>query len=408
MTQLPRIYPNLLSAVIDALQSIFSKKELADVVVERTLRSDARWGARDRRWIAEEIYYAVRHYRALYELLGDEPSTIQQWYQLVGVGTWLRFGEIPKHIPQWQKLNAESLAKNWVELKENRAIMHSLPDWLDAEGQAQMGEELWNKIVPSMNMPAPLILRVNKLKKTLREVQEGLEKHNIATTPVENCQNALEVDGRPKLVSLEPFKRGWFEIQDTASQQVSLILQPQANELVIDTCAGAGGKSLHMAALMQNKGKIYAMDVEEHKLQETEKRAERAGVKIIETRLIKSPFSYAELMGKADKVLIDAPCSGMGTLRRSADLKWKLTKERLAEITALQTKIFQDYAPLAKVGGTVAYATCSIMPSENQDQVAKFLASEVGQKFELLQDKTFYPHSDNTDGFYVAILKRLK
>lgn len=408
MTQLPRIYPNLLSAVIDALQSIFSKKELADVVVERTLRSDARWGARDRRWVAEEIYYAVRHYRALYELLGDEPSTIQDWYRLVGISTWLRFGEIPTHIPQWQKLDAKSLAENWEELKESRVILHSFPDWLDKEGAAQMGEELWSAILPSLNEPAPLILRVNKLKKTLREVQEFLEKHNIQTTPVEGCQNALEVEGRPKLVALEAYKRGWFEIQDTASQQVSLILQPQPNEIVIDTCAGAGGKSLHMAALMQNKGKIHSMDVEAPKLQETEKRAERAGVKIIETRLIKSPFSYAELMGKADKVLIDAPCSGMGTVRRSADLKWKLTKDRLAELTALQAKILQDYTSLVKVGGTVAYATCSIMPMENQDQVAKFLASEVGQKFELLQDKTFYPHIDKTDGFYVALLKRIK
>jgi 16S rRNA (cytosine967-C5)-methyltransferase len=406
MAKPPRIYPNLLRAAIDALKDIFEKKELTDVVVERTLRSDARWGARDRRWVAEEIYYAVRHYRALMEMLGRTPETLADWYNIMGIAQFLRTGGVPT-LEQWTTLNPTELEENWADLQKIRAVRESLPEWLDQLAATQLGEALWDELLPALNQPAPLVLRVNRLKKTLREVQDGLARKEIVSTAVEGCLNALEVEGKPKLTELDLFRKGWFEIQDTASQQVSMFLQPLPNQIVVDACAGAGGKTLHLAALMQNKGKIFALDVEAKKLEETERRATRAGATIIETRQIKTALSYQDLINLADAVLIDAPCSGMGTLRRSVDLKWRLTAERLAELETIQADILQAYSQFVKVGGSLAYATCSVLKSENEDQIAKFLQTPQGAHFQLVKDRSFYPHTDKTDGFYVALLKKI-
>lgn len=407
MAKSPRIYPNLLRAAIDAVRDILENKTLADTVVESTLRSDSRWGARDRRWVAEEIYYMLRQYRVLFALIGQTPETLQDWYHVAAASQWLRNGEIPTS-EHWVDVDEKEFAARKADALATRAIAESIPDWLDQLCAEQLGDALWSALLPALNQPAPLILRVNRLKKTLREVQEALGRQNVVATPVVGCLNALIVEGKPKLTDLDIFKKGWFEVQDTASQQISMLLQPQPNQTVIDTCAGAGGKTLHLAALMQNKGKIFALDVEEPKLQETERRATRAGATIIETRQIKTPLSYQDLIEVADAVLIDAPCSGLGTLRRSLDIKWRLTPQRLVELRTMQAEILQNYSQFAKVGAKLVYATCSILPAENEKQVEAFLATPQGAKFKLISTKNYYPHTDQTDGFFAALLERVK
>ena len=172
---------------------------------------------------------------------------------------------------------------------------------------------------------------------------------------------------------------------------------------VIDACAGAGGKSLHLAALMQNKGKILALDVHTNKLEQLRKRAKRAGIDIIETRLIEGTKTIKRLVNSADALLLDVPCSGLGVLRRNPDSKWKLKPERLLELQDLQKKLLRDYSQMLKVGGRMVYATCSILPSENQRQVQDFLSQH--KNFELLAEKTLRPDIEGYDGFYFASLK---
>jgi 16S rRNA (cytosine967-C5)-methyltransferase len=175
---------------------------------------------------------------------------------------------------------------------------------------------------------------------------------------------------------------------------------------VVDACAGAGGKTLHIASLMENKGQIIAMDIYENKLNELKRRAKRNGAHNIENRVIDSTKPIKKLYDKADRVLIDAPCSGLGVLRRNPDAKWKLQPEFIDKIKVTQQEILQQYSRMTKVGGKLVYATCSVLPSENQDQVKTFLASEAGANFVLLNDKKVLAHKSGFDGFYMALLER--
>ena len=173
---------------------------------------------------------------------------------------------------------------------------------------------------------------------------------------------------------------------------------------VIDACAGAGGKSLHLAALMQNKGKVLSMDVEEWKLQQTKLRARRDGVSIIERKVIEGSKTIKRLKESADRLLLDVPCSGLGVLRRNPDTKWKLSLDSIAKVQETQQEIIQSYSSMLKKGGQMVYATCSILPSENQKQVEKFLASEAGKDFELIEDQKVLAQESGFDGFYIARL----
>ena len=202
------------------------------------------------------------------------------------------------------------------------------------------------------------------------------------------------------------FKSGLFEVQDINSQRVAHWLNLRPGMRVIDTCAGAGGKSLHMAALMENKGQIIALDIFQNKLDELKRRARRNGAHNIETRLIDSRKTIKKLHQSADAVLIDAPCTGIGVLKRNPDAKWKLSPEFLKEITQTQSEILRDYAAMVKPGGTLVYATCSILPQENQEQVKAFLKSEAGQEYSLDAQETLLPSVTGYDGFFMARLKR--
>src|SRR5690606_33616386 len=196
----------------------------------------------------------------------------------------------------------------------------------------------------------------------------------------------------------EVFKNGWFEVQDAGSQLISPYLNVQPGMRVVDACAGAGGKTLHLSALMENKGQIYSLDIHEWKLLELKKRAKRNGAQNVQTKVIR------KMEDSADRVLIDAPCSGLGVLSRNPDAKWKLTPEFIENVKSEQAKILNDYCKMVKPGGAMVYATCSILPSENQNQVENFLKNH--PEFKLVREKQLLPSQTGFDGFYMAYLEK--
>jgi 16S rRNA (cytosine967-C5)-methyltransferase len=217
--------------------------------------------------------------------------------------------------------------------------------------------------------------------------------------------DALKLKNRANVFHTYAFRKGLFEMQDASSQLVSRFLEVEPGMRVVDACAGAGGKTLHLASLMENKGQLIAMDIFEHKLEDLKKRAKRNGAHNIETRVITSSKTIKKLKESADRVLIDAPCSGLGVIRRNPDSKWKLQPEHIDKIKETQAEILDQYAQMVKVGGKMVYATCSILPSENEKQVEKFLENH--SEFKLQKDLKVSPHHTGFDGFYMALLEKI-
>ena len=232
-------------------------------------------------------------------------------------------------------------------------------------------------------------------------MDEGIE-----TLTLKDYPDALQLKERGNIFRTEAFKNGFFEVQDASSQLVADFLDVQPGMRVADTCAGAGGKSLHLASKMDNKGQVIALDIYGNKLKELKRRAKRNGAHNIETREIDSTKVIKKLHDKMDRVLIDAPCSGLGVLRRNPDAKWKLQPEFIENIKSTQQQILNDYSKMVKSGGKLVYATCSILPSENQNQVASFLKSENGKDFKLVKDKKVLASESGFDGFYMALLEK--
>ena len=291
------------------------------------------------------------------------------------------------------------------QANEDPQLQDGCPEWLDNLGRAQLGAR-WAK-ERAMLAQAPLrYIRVNLLKGSRDQLQKQLQAEQIPSEKMNQQPDALVIRGDVPLFSSKAFHDGWFEQQDLGSQQIARWLNPQPGMLTVDACAGTGGKTLHIAALMQNKGRIIAMDVEQHKLDQLRKRAKRTGINNLETRLIESSTQIKRLKASADRVLLDVPCSGLGVLRRNPEAKWNPMFTDLDQLCATQQDILQRYSKMAKVGGEVVYATCSILPQENQDQVAHFLQHCSGA-FELIEERNLLPSELNSDGFYMARLKRV-
>ena len=262
----------------------------------------------------------------------------------------------------------------------------------------------------ALNKPAEVFLRVNTLKTTVENLISELAAEEI------ECESVVSKDflfpvcvrlkKRKNVFITQAFRKGLFEMQDAASQQVAGLLQVEPGLRVVDTCAGAGGKSLHLAALMKNKGKIISMDIHEWKLKELKIRAARGGVDIIETKLIEGSKTIKRLENSFDRVLLDVPCSGLGVLRRNPDTKWKLSLDEIQRLQNLQKEIITDYSKLCKPGGIMVYATCSILHRENEDQVKWFLDSAEGSKWILEKEMRVWPQLHGFDGFYGAALRR--
>ena len=394
-----KVYRNLSAAVVEGLHEIFVNKKYADKVIEKILKSNPKWGARDRRFIAETTYDIVRWYRLFKEISEAEE---EDFWKLLGV--WCLWNNT--EFPDWEEfegLNRKKIEAGYDQAQSTRKIRESIPDWLDELGEKELGSD-WDKELTALNEEAKVVLRVNTLKVDRKSLQKQLEEEEILTEAPAQFPDALILEQRQNIFTRQQFKDGLFEVQDAGSQLIAPFLKVEPGQRVVDACAGGGGKTLHLASLMQNKGRIIALDTEAWKLEELKKRARRAGAGNIETRVIESSKTIKRLENSADRLMLDVPCSGLGVIRRNPDAKWKLSLDFIERVKELQQHIITDYSTMVKPGGLMVYSTCSLLPTENENQVQTFLESHK-EKFELLEQKWIKP-SEGFDGFYMALLKR--
>ncbi len=395
-----KLHRNLSEAVITNLEEIFVGNRYADKVIERSLKQDRQWGSRDRRFIAEVTYDIVRWHRLYVEI--TETKDNNPWALL---GAWCVQNKVD--LPDWEgfrNIKAKRLEKRLADVQSNRAIRESIPDWLDQLGEKELGAR-WGPELHALNEKARLVIRANTVKTSVDKLKATLKALGIETEVLPAAPDALVLGERQNIFTLQEFKDGLFEVQDAGSQRIAPSLEVKPGMRVIDACAGGGGKTLHLAALMQNKGRIIAMDTEEFKLDELKKRARRAGVSnMVETRVIDSTKVIKRLEGSADRVLLDVPCSGLGVLRRNPDAKWKLSEEFIYKVKATQQEILGGYSQMVKPGGQLVYSTCSILPSENEAQVKQVIEAS-GGKFKLEAEQWLMP-SEGFDGFYMARITR--
>lgn len=399
-----RLHKNLVLAVIKILDGVFNQDFYADKTIEKVLKLDKRWGSRDRAFIAETSYEIVR-WKRLYLEIADVKKPFQYknlwrvfsvWAVLKGINlpNWTEFQETPKR----------RIKGKFDELSKIRKFRESVPDWIDKLACEEIGEKKWEKEISELNKMAELVIRTNTLKTNSYELQKILLNEEISTEIISGYPDALRLKKRVNLFKKESFQKGLYEVQDASSQLVAPFLKIEPGMKICDICAGAGGKTLHLSALSKNKGQILAMDIYKHKLIQLKKRAKRNSAFNIETKLIENNKSIKRLKGKIDRLLIDAPCSGLGVLKRNPDSKWKLQPDFLNKIKDTQLKILKQYSKLIKENGKIVYATCSILPSENEHQINNFLKSEEGQDFKLEEEKKISPLSSGFDGFYMARL----
>lgn len=398
------LHLNIVQAVITGLEQIFDENKYADKAIEKLLRSNPKWGSRDRKFIAETIYEVVRWHRLLRYVLNPATETASHWHTL---GAW--FVISGQAYPAWKEfdgINTLQIKEAYANAKTVRALRESIPEWMDVMLTTELGAKVWEKELACLNNQASVVLRANTLKKPIKHLQNDLATAgDVVTYTLPQFPEALVLERRQNIFQLPQFQNGHFEVQDAGSQLIAPFLKVEEGMRVIDACAGAGGKSLHLAALMQNKGKLIAMDVEEWKLEELKKRAKRGGISNIETRAIEGTKTIKRLEESADRLLLDVPCSGLGVLRRNPDAKWKLSAEFIASVKKTQAEILDSYCRMLKVGGQMVYATCSLLPSENRNQVDTFLANHAG-KFKFIEDRSVMP-SEGFDGFYMARMQRV-
>ena len=398
-----RLHRNLVFAVIDGLIEIFNEGSYADKVISKQLKRDKRWGSRDRSFVAETTYDIVR-WKRLYAEIADvsEPIDRKDLWRMFAVWCTLKGIKLPDW-PQFEETPTRRIKGRFDELSKTRKLRESIPDWLDELGEKELGDK-WDGELASLNKQAPVVLRTNKLKTDLDTLKAALVEEGHETENLKAYPDALQLQERGNVFATEAFKNGLFEVQDASSQMVAPYLDVEPGMRVIDACAGAGGKTLHLAAQMDNKGQLIALDIYANKLKELKRRARRAGAHNIETRTIDSTKVIKKLHNSADRLLIDAPCTGLGVLSRNPDAKWKLQPDFVAKIQETQQELLVDYSKMVKPGGKMVYATCSILPSENQEQVKKFLKTDEGREFKIEKQKTILSSESGYDGFYMCLM----
>lgn len=417
-----RLPPALIGHTEEVLREVLRFTGPADNTLSRYFREHPRLGGRERGVIAEAVYGLLRNklvYTSFAES-GQGPS--MRRLALLGladaVGTDALGGLSPDET-DW--LNRVMEIDRSMLPAAQRA---NLPAWLYERLSERFGEEETQKLALTLNTPAPLDLRVNSIKANRDQVIAELAEAPIRAEPTPYAPLALRVLKKPALQNLPLFKNGAIEVQDEGSQILAQLLGARRGEMVVDFCAGAGGKTLALGATMRNTGRLYAFDVSEKRLAKLKPRLARSGLSNVHPVVIahENDAKVKRLASKIDRVLVDAPCSGLGTLRRNPDVKWRLKPESITELNAKQLSILEGAARLVKPGGRLVYATCSIMDEENEAIVARFL--EGNEAFELipvqqvldeqkipLQMNSFLkllPHVHQTDGFFAAVMERKK
>ncbi|PZX29249.1 Ribosomal RNA small subunit methyltransferase B (rRNA (cytosine-C(5)-)-methyltransferase) (16S rRNA m5C967 methyltransferase) [Cupriavidus phytorum] len=396
----------------------------ADAVVSYYFRENAKLGHRERGIIAEAIYAVLRRRVEFAQFAESGTGAASRRLALLGLAATLgRDALSPFLYPD----EAEWLDRLTTIERSSLAprVRANLPEWLYDELVRQHGEAFAAALGDAWLRPAPLDLRVN-LGKTSREAALAeLKAAGLGAEPTPMAPAGIRMTGKPALNQLPIFVNGLVEVQDEGSQLLCSLVAPRRGEMVVDFCAGAGGKTLALGAAMRSTGRLYAFDVSEKRLANLKPRLARSGLSNVHPVLIDSErdAKIKRLAGKADRVLVDAPCSGLGTLRRNPDLKWRQSPESVLELTAKQTAILDSAARLVKGGGRVVYATCSVLEAENEQIVRDFLAAHPNfrlvpaaevlaeQKIEVpgLPDNgmfALYPHLHQTDGFFAAVLER--
>ncbi|SCX73259.1 RsmB/NOP family class I SAM-dependent RNA methyltransferase [Variovorax sp. EL159] len=417
----------LLEATADLVGLVLKFDHPADQVVSRFFRDHREFGPRERATLAETVYTVLRK-KLLFDHLSPSGSGSKE----------RRMAILGFYGPRdFLKSALNDTEKRWLDncdavkpedlLERHR---HNLPEWLVAPLKAQLGDGFW-PLVESLQQPAPLDLRVNVLTDKRADVKAELAKAAIKSEATPFSPWGLRIDGKPALTKLDAFARGAVEVQDEGSQLLALVLDAKRGEMVVDFCAGAGGKTLAIGATMRNTGRLYAFDTSAHRLDALKPRLARSKLSNVHPAAIahERDDRVKRLAGKIDRVLVDAPCSGLGTLRRNPDLKWRQSLKSVEELTVKQTAILQSAARLVKSGGRLVYATCSVLPEENEAIAEAFGAAnpdfEPIDAAELLQGLKvegfealcaggadgrrylrLWPHRHATDGFFAAVWNR--
>ncbi|MDA8416348.1 MAG: RsmB/NOP family class I SAM-dependent RNA methyltransferase [Betaproteobacteria bacterium] len=406
---------------VAVLQRVLSEMRPADRILHDFFREESNWGARDRATLTELLYGLLRHWEVVTALA---PATAPR---RLGLAYLQRV--MGRSTRDLQSLCQTDDERAWLRalaahrLPDERAVRAHLPEWvMDALGNV-LPEDEWVMLGRALQSAAPLDVRVNTLKSDRPAVLRELVEQGLLAQPTPWSPWGIRVEGRPDLQRLPVFREGRIEVQDEGSQLLAALVAPRRRDMVVDFCAGAGGKSLQLGALMGNQGRLYAMDVSAYRLERLKPRLKRAGLSNLMPVVIarETDDRVRRLQGKIDRVLVDAPCTGMGTLRRNPDLKLRQSAETLKELVIKQQSILTAAAQLVKPGGRLVYATCSLLPAENQDQVAGF--SERHPEFELLPVTPLleamdiplrfsepylqlWPHRQATDGFFAAVWQR--
>lgn len=417
------MHPNaLLDLATELLRQVLKLDMPADAVVSNFFRHHRSLGPRERHSLAETAYAVLRQ-RFLWAHLaqGGTGSLERRLAALAWQGTesFMRSAL----GPQEQKWLAEMREIDRSTLPDK--LRHNLPDWLAGALKTELGDDFW-PLVESMNVQAPLDLRVNTLKAKREAVQAELLEAGIEALPTPHSPMGLRIQSKPPLQKLPVFLRGEIEVQDEGSQLLALLVAPKRGEMVVDFCAGAGGKTLALGAAMRNTGRLYAFDVSAHRLEGLKPRLARSGLSNVYPAQIahERDERIKRLVGKIDRVLVDAPCSGLGTLRRNPDLKWRQSPVAIQELVQKQTAILESASRLVKAGGRLVYATCSLLRRENEDVALAFeaahpeyqrlpagaalAAAQVDGAAELERDGMLrlWPHRDSTDGFFAVAWQR--
>ncbi|MCP5279148.1 MAG: RsmB/NOP family class I SAM-dependent RNA methyltransferase [Thiobacillus sp.] len=418
--------PQDLTHAIEAVELCLDFTRPADVQLSAFFRNYPKLGGRERGFIAETVYGVIRRLRSLEHLaVGDSGRTptprrlVLAWLARFG-GYNLRELEplVGKHKAELDWLRGIK-AVDLYALSDAQRL--DLPDWLYERLAAQYGDALPG-LMEALNAPAPLDLRVNPAKLGREEALAAMEQEGLAAEPTPWSPLGLRLKGKPALQKHPLFLDGSLEVQDEGSQLLGQLLAPRRGEMVCDFCAGAGGKTLLLGAMMRSSGRLYAFDVSEKRLAKLKPRLARSGLSNVQAQVIASErdTKVKRLAGKFDRVLVDAPCSGLGTLRRNPDLKWRQSPESVAELIEKQQSILDSASRLVKAGGRLVYATCSLLTEENEAIVEAFLAAHpefhqvpagevlAAQRIELEMGDTLRldPARHGTDGFFAAVLER--
>ena len=415
-----RFTPALFAHAEAVLGQLLRFDHPADAVVSRYFREHRQLGHADRAFVAETVFAVLRRGRSIEARCAGQLSDRRRLLATLAIVR----GWSQRELAPVLKASEEewlAAAKAVPEADLPPAVRCDLPDWLYARLEQQFGADEVLALSRAMNQSAPLDLRVNTLKGDRDTLLAKLAADDIAATPGALSPLAVRLRDKPALAKHPLFLEGAFEVQDEGSQLLGFLLEPKRGEMVVDFCAGAGGKTLLLGALMRNTGRLYAFDVSDKRLANLKPRLARSGLSNVHPARIEHERDQKikRLAGKADRVLVDAPCSGLGTLRRNPDLKWRQDEKSVAELTVKQAAILDAAATLVRPGGRLVYATCSLLSAENDDIVAAFL--EKHPDFSLLPASAvlgkqgiacegdvlrLLPHKHNTDGFFAAAMER--